>query len=281
VDTDGDGSGDACDCQPADGNDRIGAEVTNLLANRSGATTLLAWDPVSSADVYSVTRSDLSSLGAGALGSCLAEGVAGLALEDPEVPAPGGGFAYLVQAQNFDCGLGTLGYDSTESERINVAPGSCGGIAFTDVFPDGEIAVAGTVSGGFLDVQGSDDVVESIEEVISSGGKPTLRYSFLEHRWSLNVAAGSRKELHVEGFRTSSGDGDNFAFEFSDDGGASWTALAFPTLPTTSGAADLQTGLPAALTGSVLIRVVDTNRAAGGQFLDTVSVDELFVRVVP
>jgi len=26
---------------------------------------------------------------------------------------------------------------------------------------------------------------------------------------------------------------------------------------------------------------VDTNRSAGGQFLDSVSVDELFVRVVP
>ena len=39
--------------------------------------------------------------------------------------------------------------------------------------------------------------------------------------------------------------------------------------------------LHASLSGSVLIRVYDTDRTPGNQYLDTVGVDQLFIRVVP
>jgi hypothetical protein len=56
---------------------------------------------------------------------------------------------------------------------------------------------------------------------------------------------------------------------------------ALPDLPFTETGADAQAVLPAGLSGNVTIRVVDTNHAPGGQFLDTVSLDELWIRTIP
>jgi hypothetical protein len=39
--------------------------------------------------------------------------------------------------------------------------------------------------------------------------------------------------------------------------------------------------LPGSLSGTVTIRVVDTDRTAGHQTLDTFSIDELWIRAVP
>ena len=52
-------------------------------------------------------------------------------------------------------------------------------------------------------------------------------------------------------------------------------------LPFQDEQSDLAGLLPADLSGDFLIRVIDTDRGAGHTALDTVSVDELFVRVVP
>jgi hypothetical protein len=281
ADSDGDGSGDLCDCQSSDGNDRAPGAVTGLTVDLSGTETVLDWGAAPGADAYSVTRGLLSSLTGGSYGDCIGEGVFGTGFNDPAVPPVGDGYLYLVQGQNFDCGLGPPGYDSNEIERSNGDPGACGGQVFTDDDPDGDTAVDGTVTGSFLDTQVSDDVYQSIEEVISQGGNPANRFSFLEHRWNLNVTPGSRIELHVEGFRTASSDGDGFAFEYSTDGGSVWTPISLPSLPTADNDTDLVALLPGGLSGSVIVRVVDTNRGPGGQFLDTVSIDQLFIRSVP
>ncbi len=170
----------------------------------------------------------------------------GTSFNDPDIPAPGEGFFYLVQGQSFDCGLGTLGYDSDEAARSNGDPGACGGVLTTDTHPDGETATAGTVTGTLSDVLSSDDAVEAITEQISKGGKPNLRYSFLEHRWSFQLPVGSRVELHVEGFRTSSTDGDDFAFEYSTDAGGTWAPVSLGSLPFSDRDSDLQGRSPAA-----------------------------------
>jgi hypothetical protein len=281
ADADGDGSGDACDCQSADGNDRAPGEATGLSVDLGGSDSVLDWSAAPGADAYSVTRGLLSGLGAGAYGDCIAEGVFGTTFQDAAVPPVGDGFLYLVQGQNFDCGLGTLGYDSNEVERLNGDAQACGGQAFTDDDADGDTPVDGQVLGSFLDTQASDDAVQEITEVLSQGGNPANRFSFLEHRWNLTVTPGSRIEFHVEGFRTSSNDGDSFAFEYSTDGGSQWNTITLPSLPTADNDTDLVAVLPGGLSGSVIIRVVDTNRGPGGQFFDTVSIDQLFIRSVP
>lgn len=281
ADLDGDGAGDLCDCQPGDRNDRAPDRILTLEATRGTAgSTMLSWEPVTGVDAYSVSRGDLSALGSSSYGGCLAEGIAGLTFEDGGVPGPGAGFFYVVQGQSFECGLGSLGTTSDEIERVNLDGGACAGTTFADSHPASETPVSGTVSGTFADASASDDAVEAISEEISSGN-PARRFSFLEHRWSIAVPAADRVELHVEGFRTSGGDADNFAFEYSIDGGTTWNPIPIVSLPFADDDADRQATLPSSLSGNVLIRVVDTNRTPGGQIIDTVSLDELFVRTVP
>ena len=88
-------------------------------------------------------------------------------------------------------------------------------------------------------------------------------------------------ELHVEGHRKASTDGDDFVFEYSPDGGGTWLPASFASLPTADNGIDLVAVLPDDLSGSVLVRVIDTDRTPGNQFYDWVAVDELFVRSVP
>ncbi len=281
ADSDGDGAGDACDCQPGDGNDRQPGEVGALIVYETPAgTPKLKWDPAPGADVYSVTRGGLDGLVAGMHGNCLSEGIQGTSLEDPEMPAAGTGFFYLVQAQSFDCGLGPLGFDSGEEERLNLDPLACQGHPHTDAYPESETTVFGTVVGSLADALASDDAVEALTEEESSGN-PASRFSRLEHRWTVTVPAGGRLELHVEGFRTASPDSDTFRFEYSTDGGGSFTAVLLQELPLGDDDTDRVALLPATLSGPVIFRVVDTDREPGNRDLDTVSVDELFVRSVP
>lgn len=279
-DGDGDGSGDACDCQPLDPNDSRPLEVGTLGVSRSGSSTMLSWAAVGTADGYSVTRGDLATKGAGLYGPCQANGITTTTYTDTQAPGPGQGWYYLVQAQNFDCGMGSLGRTSQEAERVNTSPGSCGGVVVTDTRATGESSVVGTVSGTFAATQSSNDTYEAITEVLSSGGSPSTRFSQLEHRWTVSIGSGSVRQLHVEGFRSSSTDGDDFRFEWSTNA-TTWNAITMASLPLSDNAIDLIGTLPAGATGNVTIRVVDTNRTAGNQAFDTVTIDELFVRTTP
>jgi hypothetical protein len=185
-----------------------------------------------------------------------------------------------VQGQSFDCGLGSLGFASSETARSNGDPGACTGVTPTDVYATGEQTVSGSATGGLSGTTASDDVYESITEE-QTGGSPSSRQSLLEHRWTFVLPAGSRVELHVEGFRTNSSDGDDFVFEYSDDGGSSWNPIGLGSLPFADDDTDRQGLLPSSLSGTVEIRVTDTDRTPGNSALDTVSIDELFIRSVP
>ncbi len=281
MDADGDGAGDACDCQPNDPSDRRPADVVSLTVNRTGTTANLAWTAVSDADAYSVSRGDLATRAVGQYGGCQAEGLSSTTFDDATPPALGQGFFYLVQAQNYDCGLGTLGTTSTEHERTNSNPAACLGVTVSDSHASAESNVFGTVSGTLADAQSSNNAYEAMTEVLTTGGNPSLRFSELEHRWTITVGAGSKKELHVEGFRSASTDGDDFRFEYSTNGGTSFTPVTMSSLPLSDNNIDLVGALPAGVSGSVLVRVVDTDRTAGHQGLDTVSIDELWIRIVP
>jgi len=280
ADGDADGAGDACDCQPTDTNDRAPEEVPNLTLVRGAAgSATLSWSTARGADDYSVDRGDLTVLPSGSYGSCLANGIFGTSTTDTAVPAAGHGFFYLVRGQSFECGLGTSGTDSSERQHSGNDPGACQGKPHTDAHASGETAVAGTVTGTFTDTTTSNNVQEQIQEVLS-GGNPGSRYSFLEHRWTITVPAGSRIEFHVEGRRTVSSDSDNFRFEYSTNG-TTFTAISMPDLPTSTTDVDTQGLLPATLSGAVTFRVLDTVRNPGGTFLDKVGIDEMWVRAVP
>ncbi len=280
-DSDGDGSGDACDCQPVDSRDLSPDNVDGVQAGKPSATGMtLTWAPTLGADAYSVSRGDLADLGPDSFGDCLQEGVAGALLEDLEIPPLGSGWFYLVQGQNYDCSLGTLGYRSDESIRYNMDSGSCTGQSVSDDRAVSDRTVDGITTGSIADTYASDDAYESIVETIS-GGSPNTRHSLLEHHWTFEVAGGTRIEFHLEGYRKSSKTGDDFTFEYSTDGGSIWLPVGLPSLPTRDGDVDAVVDLPAGISGDVLIRVMDTDRTPGNLAQHWVSIDELFIRSIP
>ncbi len=275
-DADGDGVGDLCDCQTGDSGDGSPLEVAAMSAARLGDTVTLSWSPTPRADSYSVLRANLGSLAG--LGSCFASGLLEANVDDPEVPASGQGFAYLVQAHNVECGAGSLGFNSVEQERVDSGPGPCVPPVPADAHAIGETAVAvGVQIGTFTATHSSNDGSELVQERLEG---PPPQYSRLEHWWSFTVAAGRRVEFHVEAFRTNRGDGDDLRFEWSTDG-LSFTPLALSLPVLQDDDSDRVALLPSALAGSLTVRVVDTDHTPGSQALDSVTVDEIWIRSMP
>ena len=277
-DTDGDGAGDACDCQPSDPTDGPPGEVRGLVAGAPAPGLLqLDWEESPGTDAYAVLRGTLADLGTGTFGECLLDALSGPPADDAAGPDPGNGFFYLLQSWNHDCGGGALGLAA--NEIIRVAGVACSGAAHTDVHPSAEQTIYGLSVGGLSGVAASDGETSSITEEMSSGGPPSERTSWLEHHWFFELPAGSAAGLHVEGFRSVSPDGDDFVFEFSPDGGASWEWVPVAALPFADDGIDLSASLPGGWPGPVMIRVIDTDRTPGNQDADTVTLDEMFVRV--
>ncbi|MFV0463290.1 MAG: hypothetical protein ACK5MP_08880 [Nostocoides sp.] len=129
---------------------------------------------------------------------------------------------------------------------------------------NGERSVQGTVSGTYQATQARDGVSESITEV--DKGRKRSRYDTLEHRWTLPASTGAQR-LSIVATGVDAGDADaGFRFEWSRDG-VSWLPLA-----TFSGTVDMSFPLGSP-TGTVNVRVVDTNSTAGQVRHDTVRVD--------
>ena len=146
---------------------------------------------------------------------------------------------------------------------------------YTDATASGEQAVSGTVSGTYVDTTAGDGTLESITEV-EDGGRPSQRTSLLEHVWTVPVpSGGSTVTLFVKGAASSSGDGDDFVFAYSLDGGSTYTdAVTFPA----GASGTYSASLPTTTSGDVRVRVRDVNRAKGANALDRISVDHLWIR---
>lgn len=126
ADLDGDGAGDSCDCAPADPGVRRPAELA-LAATRVGSAARLSWAAVTGAEAYSITRGTLAAMAPGEYGTCRADGITATTFDDADLPAPGQGYSYLVQGVSPACGLGSLGNDSNDQERVNLNAGACTG----------------------------------------------------------------------------------------------------------------------------------------------------------
>jgi PKD repeat protein len=137
-----------------------------------------------------------------------------------------------------------------------------------------EVTTYGTVSGGYTNTFASDNVYEVLTEALSTG-HPVKVTSQLEHRWTLNVPSGTNPTFYLEAYRTNNTDGDNFVFEYSTDG------AAYNGLLTLASATEqvYSVGLPAGTSGTVYVRVTDTNRSWGNTSLDAVYVDEMYIEV--
>lgn len=146
---------------------------------------------------------------------------------------------------------------------------------YVDVVAGSEIVTHGTVSGDFNRTHADDEILQVITEV-ESGGKPSKRHSRLEHTWLFQVPSGLSAVLFANVFAETSSDGDQFRFTYSVDGGSTWVN-AFTV--SSSDPANVESALLAGAPGTtVRIRVTDTDRSRGNRALDSVSIDELFIR---
>ena len=146
---------------------------------------------------------------------------------------------------------------------------SCGG---QKAFALSDIPVKGTVTGNYTYTHSSDNGYEVITEV-ESGGKPSRRYSRLDHRWDFNVAAGATVTFNVEAFRPDNTEGDDFIFEYSTDN------ENFTPLLAVNGAAEqlYSATFPTNPSGIVYIRVIDADHTAGNRSFDNIYIDYLYI----
>ncbi len=278
TDTDGDGRGDACDCEPEDFQDSSPAPVRELRVFRDGSTAhfgIMQHVRAELPEAFSVSRALLSNLAAGEYGPCFVQGVT-RGFEDSELPPSGDGFVYLVQEQNFDCGMGSLGFASDELERANSDPTACAGHPFTDVVASSENTVFGTVVGDYTQTHESDDVYEEITEELVGG------VSRMDHRLTFDgVPPGGLIEVHLEEFITLSVELEGMHWEYSTDGGLTWTKLThdrFDNVADTD--EDVVVAIPPDASGTVLLRLVDQNQTSGFG-IEKQSLDRVWIRSVP
>jgi len=194
-------------------------------------------------------------------------------------------------AEEFD-GVTRIGHDVMSSTRYfkgriddvriyrrALSPAEIEGLAHDvparDNVADSDIAVSGTVSGSYIDTRTSNNVYEAITE-IKSGGNPANQYSYLEHKWTINVIGNEIITFYVEAYHTANTEGDDFIFAYSTDN-SNYTDMV--TVTKTSDDNTYQSYvLPSNTSGTVYIRVKDTNRTAGRKVLDTIYVDHIYIR---
>lgn len=187
--------------------------------------------------------------------------------------APSTQYTFTVQARDFSGN--TTAASSAASATTDTPPPPP---PFVDYVASSETVVAGVVSGTFASTASDDGVAESITE-IESGGKPAKRYSYLEHRWSFNITAGlvSTTVYANAWSNATSTDVDTFNFQYSTNGGSTWSTVLFTVSSTSSGNVQ-SASLPAGTSGTVIVRVVDSNRVVGKRVLDKIVVDHLYIR---
>ena len=99
------------------------------------------------------------------------------------------------------------------------------------------------------------------------------------HTWVFNVTGGSSVTFNLQAYHSTNRDNDNFAFSYSTDN-VNFKSMLTVTKTTDDNIAQTF-ALPSTLKGKVYIRVVDTNRTGGNTSLDTIYVDQMFIRSTP
>ncbi|MHC4098080.1 MAG: hypothetical protein ACYSU3_18725 [Planctomycetota bacterium] len=169
-------------------------------------------------------------------------------------------------------GLNQTAYSVEGTAITDPDPGS--GPVFD--FAQSEISVGNSsIVGNYTETYDSDNNYERITER-DSGGKPNQRHSWLEHKWVFNIAGGDSVTFFLEAHKSVSADGDNFVFAYSTDNSSYVNMLT--VTKTADNDMPQSYVMPATTSGTVYIRVIDTNRSQGNRSQDTVFIDQMYIR---
>jgi len=163
--------------------------------------------------------------------------------------------------------------DSVVSNTANATTNASSG--FVEYTAQGQSTGEGSVSGGYSNTHADDGSVQSITEQ-QSGGNPRKRRSSLTHTWNFNITAGNTTTLSANAWSGGSSDGDSFQFQWSADGSSFTNAFVVSSQLTNN---QQVAALPNNLSGTVYVRVIDTDNSQGNSTTDTVYVDYLVIRV--
>jgi len=140
-------------------------------------------------------------------------------------------------------------------------------------YADGETAVAGTVDGNYLQTHIDDGEAETIIERLS-GGKPQSRYNYLEHKWIFTIPEGNNTTFYANVWQTTSGDNDQFTFSYSLND-SKYTEMF--TINNSEDVGNISYIFPPSTSGTIYVRVKDTNQTSGALPLDSISIDYMYI----
>jgi PKD repeat protein len=245
------------------------------------AASGIAWGLPGAAAASDRDSTPLCSVTAGAIGSLtVALNAAGIARVQSWINNPGSNHGLVISDPATTDGAD---FHSSESAtaiarprlnvlyRVDEPPPPP---AYIDQFAQADVFTDGGNSGGYLATHSDNGVSQALTER-ESGGPKNQRYSYLVHTWQFSVAAGSSARLYANTWSGGSSDGDGFRFAWSSDNNQ------FQELFTVSATDTQTTGVKSAIvpaSGTVYIRVTDTNQQAGNKALDTLYIDHLYIR---
>jgi hypothetical protein len=224
----------------------------------------LTWSASSGATGYNVKRAASS----GGPYSTVASGIAATNFTDAGL-TNGSTYYYVVSALN-----GVL--ESASSGWVSATPAAPPSIIYNPATADSGTSPGSIVSGSFLQTPAQDGVYEELRET-QQGGNPRKARSLLTHTWTFQVAAGASHVFKVDAFHSPNSEGDDFQFSYSLDG-SSFTPML--TVTKTADGAEESYTFPQSLSGTVYVRVSDTDSSQGNASLDTLWVDWLSILTV-
>lgn len=152
---------------------------------------------------------------------------------------------------------------------------------YEDSFVSSDWFVSGTVQGNYTATFAANEgQLQTITEV-ESGGKPSRRRTFLDHRWRFsNVRGGLQLTLYASGYAAANSEGDDFEIQYSLNGGSTWASFSPKVIITngSSSGSEYIGAFPGGTQGNIDLRIVDTDSSQGNRQRDSVNIDRLYIR---
>jgi M6 family metalloprotease-like protein len=245
------------------------AAPTNLVATASSDSSInLSWtDASGNEDGFLVDRS-LDAI-------TWQEGIASLSVNSSSYSDSGlnGSTTYYYRVRAYNAqGDNTSNVDSATTDSPP---------PFEDAVSDADWFVSGSVQDSHTATHAIDDGRVQIITEIVSGGKPSRRRSFLDHRWSFfNVRGGLSLTLYVTGHAPANAEGDDFEIQFSTNGGSSWSSFPNPVVIANGSdpGSEYIAVFPSGIQGNIDLRIIDTDSTQGNRETNQVSIDRLYIQ---
>jgi hypothetical protein len=172
--------------------------------------------------------------------------------------AAGTQYWYRVQATNAG---GSSAWSNTASATTP---------AFAEFVATGQVTNHGTITGSFTLTHTADSVYQRLQERTASS-RNSLQYDYT----IANVPSTGTRTLRLKAYRTVSADNDTFIFQVRS--GSSWINAITVSKTADDGIYQTYT-LPSTVSGTVTVRVIDSNDVRNATGNDSVFVDHLCIR---